>query len=110
MERWKRRILTEEQNCNCRLINDRRAYNTVVGLASGGRWTVVGRSLAREWKFKNFAAALKFVNAVGALAEKENHHPDITFGYGYVKISLFSHDEGKITEKDRRLASLIDGI
>lgn len=109
MERWKLSILKDEQNSKCRLINDRRAFNALVTLTKSG-WSTVGKTLMRKWKFNNFAEALKFVNKVGALAEKENHHPDITFGYGYVKISLSTHDAKDITDKDRRLANLIDGM
>ena len=109
MKRWKRSILKNEQSSKCRLINDRRAFNTLVALQSGG-WSIVGKSLVREWKFNNFVEALQFVNKVAALAEKEKHHPDITFGYGYVKISLSTHDAKNITDKDRRLANLIDGV
>ena len=58
----------------------------------------------------NFVEALKFVNQVGALAEKVNHHPAITFGYGYVRISLSTHDKKNITAKDLELAKLIDSI
>jgi 4a-hydroxytetrahydrobiopterin dehydratase len=41
-------------------------------------------------------------------AEGLNHHPDIAFGWGYVRITLTTHDAGGITELDHRLASAID--
>ncbi len=47
--------------------------------------------LKREYRFKNFAAALAFVNAVGELAESLQHHPDITFGWGYARIVWYTH-------------------
>ena len=109
MQRWKLRILTDEQNSKCRLTNDRRAFNAVAALTHGG-WSEVGSTLTRSWTFEDFVQALKFVNQVGALAEKVNHHPDITFGYGYVRISLSTHDEKSITAKDLELAKLIDKI
>lgn len=55
-------------------------------------WKVVdGHHLKRRFTFKNFAEALLFVNKVGVLAESEGHHPDISFGWGYVEISTFTH-------------------
>ena len=41
--------------------------------------------IEREFKFKNFVEAQRFVNRVGELAEQEGHHPDITFGWGYAR-------------------------
>jgi len=66
--------------------------------------------LVKEFSFPDFKTALTFVNKVGELAEAANHHPDINLSWGKVLISLSTHDEGGITEKDRRLAKDIDGI
>jgi 4a-hydroxytetrahydrobiopterin dehydratase len=67
--------------------------------------------LQAEFKFKNFAEALDFVNKIGELAEEANHHPDIAFGWGYVKVSLTTHDQGAIvTKKDRELAGKINDV
>src|SRR5258708_20860204 len=62
----------------------------LLGQISG--WEVKDNSLLlKSWKFKNFAETLQFVNAVGAIAESEGHHPDINFGYGYAEITLTTH-------------------
>ena len=45
--------------------------------------------LIKNFKFKNFLESQSFVNKVGDIAEVENHHPDITFGWGYCKIKIF---------------------
>ena len=66
--------------------------------------------MVKEFSFPDFKTALTFVNKVGELAEAANHHPDINLSWGKVLISLSTHDEGGITEKDRRLAKDIDGI
>ena len=68
--------------------------------------------LEKTFTFDNFVQALEFVNKVGDIAEKQNHHPDILiFSYNKVKISLTTHDEGnKITEKDITVAQKIDKI
>ena len=47
--------------------------------------------LIKEFKFKNFLESQNFVNKVGQIAEKEGHHPDIWFGWGYAKIKIFTH-------------------
>jgi 4a-hydroxytetrahydrobiopterin dehydratase len=74
-------------------------------------WLNDGTSLSREWKCKNFRAALAYVNAVGTIAEEQRHHPDITFGWGHVKIRITTHDAGnRLTEKDLRLAEAIDRV
>lgn len=73
-------------------------------------WQEENNSLVREFGFKDFRAALDFVNKVGELAEKANHHPDIELGWGRVKVKLTTHSEGKVTDKDRNLAEEIDTI
>ena len=66
--------------------------------------------LKRRFRFKNFAEALVFVNKVGALAESEGHHPDITFGWGYADITLFTHAVDGLSENDFILATKIDRL
>lgn len=76
----------------------------------GNNWFESEGKLFKKFTFENFAEALAFVNKVGELAEKANHHPDITFGWGYVEISLFSHSDNAITNKDKQLSEAIDQI
>lgn len=72
-------------------------------------WNLVNEHhLEREFSFKNFSQALEFVNRVGELAEQESHHPDISLGWGYVKISLHTHKIDGLTESDFILAAKID--
>jgi 4a-hydroxytetrahydrobiopterin dehydratase len=66
------------------------------------------KALKKNFTFPDFRSALDFVNGVGELAEKVQHHPDINFGWGYVQIWLTSHDVHGITEKDKSLAVAID--
>jgi len=73
-------------------------------------WSVDGKYLKRRWTFDDFAQSLAFVNRVGTLAETADHHPDITFGYGYAELSLTTHDRGGITDVDIALAAKIDNI
>ncbi|MDO8564894.1 MAG: 4a-hydroxytetrahydrobiopterin dehydratase [bacterium] len=66
--------------------------------------------LQRRFNFKDFAEALAFVNKVGALAEKEGHHPDIEFGWGYVAIKLFTHNINGLSENDFIVAAKINQL
>jgi 4a-hydroxytetrahydrobiopterin dehydratase len=73
-------------------------------------WSIVERCLMRELEFENFADSKSFVDKVSALCEKENHHADIHFGWGYVVIELTTHDENTITMLDVELATKINAI
>jgi len=66
--------------------------------------------LIKEFKFKNFILSQAFVNTVAEIAEKEGHHPDISFGWGYAKIKIFTHAIKGLAESDFILASKIDQI
>ena len=66
--------------------------------------------LIKEFKFKNFLESQDFINKVGGIAEKEGHHPDIWFGWGYAKIKIFTHAIKGLHESDFVLAAKIDRI
>ena len=71
-------------------------------------WTSADKLIKKRYTFENFAGALDFVNRVGALAEAADHHPDITFGWGYAEIALTTHDRGGVTDVDINLAQRIE--
>ena len=74
-------------------------------------WEVVEEHhLRKGYKFGDFREALEFVNRVGALAESEGHHPDISFGWGYADISIWTHKIDGLTESDFILAAKIDAL
>ena len=64
--------------------------------------------LQKDFKFKNFRDALAFVNLVGAQAEREGHHPDINFGWGYAQIKIWTHAIDGLSESDFILAAKIE--
>jgi 4a-hydroxytetrahydrobiopterin dehydratase len=66
--------------------------------------------LLKDFKFKNFKESQNFVSKIGDIAEDENHHPDITFGWGYCKIKIFTHAIEGLAESDFILAAKIDQI
>jgi len=73
-------------------------------------WTRDGEVISRTVERKDFKEALAFVNAVGDRAEAANHHPDIDIRWNKVTLSLSTHSEGKLTEKDVTLAREINGL
>tara|TARA_B100001029_G_C14719855_1_gene264515 strand:- start:76 stop:414 length:339 start_codon:yes stop_codon:yes gene_type:complete len=66
--------------------------------------------LIKEFKFKNFLESQRFINKVGEIAELEGHHPDISFGWGYAKIKIFTHAIKGLHESDFVLAAKVDAI
>ena len=64
--------------------------------------------LEKKFTFKNFIESQNFVNEVGKISEEEGHHPDITFGWGYAKISITTHAIEGLSENDFILATKID--
>ena len=66
--------------------------------------------LVKEFKFKNFLESQNFVNKVGLIAEQEEHHPDISFGWGYCKIKVYTHAIKGLAESDFILAAKIDKL
>jgi 4a-hydroxytetrahydrobiopterin dehydratase len=70
-----------------------------------------GKRIRREWRMKDFAAALDFFNRVGKIAEAEDHHPDLHLtGYRNVAIELSTHAVDGLTENDFILAAKIDQL
>ena len=70
-------------------------------------WKLEDGKLVRDWSFKDFVAAMIFVNKIAALAEGAGHHPDIDIRYNKVRLGLVSHDAGGVTERDASMAKLI---
>ncbi|MGA1368310.1 MAG: 4a-hydroxytetrahydrobiopterin dehydratase [Blastocatellia bacterium] len=90
-----------------RLTNDEISHR----LANLPAWERIGDEIEREWVLENFQAALAFVNQVGALAETADHHPDILlYGWNRVRLTLTTHSEQGLTEKDFSLATSIDQL
>jgi 4a-hydroxytetrahydrobiopterin dehydratase len=74
-------------------------------------WEVINsHHLNRKYKFPDFQTALAFVIRVGALAEQQGHHPDISFGWGYAELKIWTHAIDGLTESDFILAAKIDRL
>jgi len=71
-------------------------------------WSFVDNAIEKNYSFKNFVEALIFINKVGAIAEKMNHHPELFNVYNKVKLRLTTHDANGVTQKDFDLAAAVD--
>jgi 4a-hydroxytetrahydrobiopterin dehydratase len=76
--------------------------------AAGTTGAAGARRLEKQYRFPDFRQALAFVNRVGELAEQEGHHPDIELGWGRVKLTLWTHSIGGLSENDFILAAKAD--
>ena len=74
------------------------------------QWNEKDNTITKTFEFSSYLDGIDFVKEVANLSEQENHHPDITVGYCKVTISLTTHDAGSLTEKDYKLAKLIDDL
>jgi 4a-hydroxytetrahydrobiopterin dehydratase len=86
------------------------AAQTKAALRFLPKWVRKGGAITRVFQFRDFTTAMEFVNAVARLAEQANHHPDIDIRYNKVTLSLTTHDEGGLTEKDFDLATRADQL
>lgn len=73
-------------------------------------WIIRDGRLEKEFKFKDFQQALDMVNEVGAIAEAQNHHPDVFLAWGKVKLTLYTHKVCGLTEDDFIFAAKIDQL
>jgi 4a-hydroxytetrahydrobiopterin dehydratase len=78
-------------------------------LASLDGWRRDGGSIRRDFEFPDFVTALGFIVQVGALAERADHHPELSNVYNKVTIALSTHDAGGVTAMDTALAGEING-
>jgi 4a-hydroxytetrahydrobiopterin dehydratase len=74
-------------------------------------WEVEGdHHLSKSYTFPNFKRALDLVTLVGAIAEEQNHHPDIYLAWGKVRIEIWTHKINGLTESDFIFAAKVDQL
>lgn len=86
-------------------LTDNEIAAALVGLPG---WRREGDRIVRDLQFADFVAALGFIAQLGALAERANHHPELTNVYDKVTVALSTHDAGGITGMDTALAAEIN--
>ncbi|MDP5306902.1 4a-hydroxytetrahydrobiopterin dehydratase [Paracoccus spongiarum] len=69
-----------------------------------------GTTLRRRFAFKGFAKAVEMANLAAWLGNKQGHHPDITFGWGYCEVVFTTHEAGGLTENDFICAARLDAL
>jgi len=79
-------------------------------LAAAPEWKQKGATISRTFQFKDFPAAIQFVNTVAEIAERAWHHPDIDIRWNKVTLTLTTHDASGLTEKDFALAQKFDRL
>lgn len=73
-------------------------------------WTSEGDAITKTYEFADFAAAMGFMARAAPGIDELDHHPEWTNVYNRVDVRLSSHDAGGVTDRDVRLAILLDGL
>jgi 4a-hydroxytetrahydrobiopterin dehydratase len=68
------------------------------------------RQLVKEFRTRDFVSAVEFVDRITPIAEAQSHHPDLLVSWGRVRVQLWTHDAGGLSEKDFALAARIDSV
>ena len=77
----------------------------------GNSWDVINEHhLEKKFEFKNFQTALDFINKVGEYSESVNHHPDLTLGWGYASVKIFTHAISGLHERDFVYAANVEKL
>lgn len=82
----------------------------MLGQVSGWSLAHGGTAIFRKYILADFDSALGLANKIAAIAQQQNHHPDISFGWGYVKVRLMTHDVGGLHKNDFIVAARINEI
>lgn len=89
-------------------LNDQEIQNKIKDLQG---WNYTNGQIEKDYELKDFNSALSFVNKIGEQANQMDHHPDMLIhSWNKVKISVSTHSEGGVTEKDFSLANKIEAI
>jgi len=84
--------------------------NSMLADVPGWALIVDATQLRRSFTFKNFIAAQDFAVQVGAISEVENHHPDISYGWGYCTVVFYTHKIGGLHENDFIMAAKVSEV
>jgi 4a-hydroxytetrahydrobiopterin dehydratase len=81
---------------------------TLLGKIAG--WELAGKTIKREFRFKNYYHTMAFVNAIAWLAHQENHHPDLEIGYNYCRVIYSTHSIDGLSENDFICAAKVNAL
>ena len=71
-------------------------------------WKRDGKKIYREITYPTFLDVINSVTRIAEIAESKNHHPDMDIRYNILRLILWTHDEGGVTEKDMAMARILD--
>ena len=89
------------------LVEKNKIYEALKKL---NEWEFKKNAISRLFKFSTYMDGINYVHSLALLAEEQNHHPDISFGWGYCKVKIFTHAINGLAESDFILAAKIDKI
>jgi len=109
------KLLSEEtcQSCNTKTspLSEQEINGYIKRLDQWEKLSTGGiPQLTKAFSFKNFAEALVFTNAVGELAEAEDHHPTLVTQWGSVQVTWWTHSIGGLHTNDFILAARTDRL
>lgn len=81
-----------------------------LNMLTGWDVTLDYNTIHKTFEFKNYHQTIAFVNAVTWIAHKDDHHPEISFGYNYCKISLTTHGIKGLSKNDMIIAAKINEL
>lgn len=84
--------------------------HTLLATLPGWQQVADGQAISKDYAFKDFHRTLGFVNAVGWMANQQDHHPDLEVGYGHCRVTWSTHDVGGLSLNDFICAARTDAI
>jgi 4a-hydroxytetrahydrobiopterin dehydratase len=101
--------LTDERCTPCKKGEGKlTSQEAVVLMGELDDWIYYPDHIEKRWEFKNFTQALALVAHIAEVAHREDHHPEIRFGWGYVEVVLNTHSIGGLSRNDFIVAAKID--
>lgn len=73
-------------------------------------WSFEENAIRKEFSFRGFTAAVRFVGTIVEPANAARHHPDLEIHYNRVVVSLSTHDEGGVTDRDLDMARTVESL
>ena len=89
---------------------DRQQAQDMLDRLDGWSLSADGSTISRRFEFKGFLKAVEMANLAAWLGNKQGHHPDIAFGWGYCQVSFTTHAAGGLTENDFICAARLDAL
>ena len=89
---------------------DRAQIDRCLQALPGWQLRADGKAIVKDFRFENFHHTLGFINAVGFLANREDHHPDIEAGYGHCQLLWSTHDVSGLSMNDFICAARVEAL